>query len=407
MDRIINVKVGGNYLSKDSKNAGVKGEGNVTKLRITFDEGWNDYAKTVTFFDAHGNNPVKMIQGVDLIEDITEDALTYITPIPPEPLAIAGELTFVIDGYFDGKRQRSIADKLVVKDSPDTDNAGEPTDPTPTQAEQLQKEIDSIKNTIQEATIAEQNAKASENKAKYYEEKAGEYHADVMVAKYEAEESATLADSYAQAANIHKTHAKECLNLAREAISHNPILVNGYWHVWDAENEKYVNTEVRGQSGSVVHIGDNPPPEAEVIIDPEGESSIYAPYIGDNENWYTFNPETQTFTDSGHKAVPKDGTNGKDGISCTHSWNGATLTVTSASGQSSSNLKGDKGDRGTKGDKGDKGEKGDAYILTEADKTEIGDSVSAEIEAELSEALDEIIYIETELMTPIGDGVKY
>lgn len=39
-----------------------------------------------------------------------------------------------------------------------------------------------------------------------------------------------------------------------------------------------------------------------------------------------------------------DGTNGKDGVSATHSWNGTTLTVTSASGTSSANLKGDKGD---------------------------------------------------------------
>ena len=36
-------------------------------------------------------------------------------------------------------------------------------------------------------------------------------------------------------------------------------------------------------------------------------------------------------------------------MSCTHSWNGTTLTVTSASGTSSANLKGDKGDKGDTG----------------------------------------------------------
>ena len=41
-----------------------------------------------------------------------------------------------------------------------------------------------------------------------------------------------------------------------------------------------------------------------------------------------------------------DGTDGKDGVSVTHSWNGTTLTVTSASGTSSADLKGDKGDPG-------------------------------------------------------------
>lgn len=42
----------------------------------------------------------------------------------------------------------------------------------------------------------------------------------------------------------------------------------------------------------------------------------------------------------------KDGSDGQDGVSCTHQWNGTTLSVTSASGTSSVDLKGDKGDKG-------------------------------------------------------------
>jgi hypothetical protein len=37
---------------------------------------------------------------------------------------------------------------------------------------------------------------------------------------------------------------------------------------------------------------------------------------------------------------------GLDGTPCTHEWDGTTLIVTSASGTSSANLKGDKGDKG-------------------------------------------------------------
>lgn len=50
-----------------------------------------------------------------------------------------------------------------------------------------------------------------------------------------------------------------------------------------------------------------------------------------------------------------DGINGKDGangISCTHQWNGTTLTITSASGTSSANLKGDAGSPGANGSDG-------------------------------------------------------
>ena len=74
---------------------------------------------------------------------------------------------------------------------------------------------------------------------------------------------------------------------------------------------------------------------------------------------------------------------GKDGTPATHSWNGTVLTITSASGTSSANLKGEKGDKGEKGEagstgpRGEKGDKGDAYILTDADKSEIATRVNA------------------------------
>lgn len=48
-----------------------------------------------------------------------------------------------------------------------------------------------------------------------------------------------------------------------------------------------------------------------------------------------------------------DGEDGKDGVSATHSWKGTVLTVTSASGTSSADLKGEKGDKGDKGDNAD------------------------------------------------------
>lgn len=266
MDRIINVKVGGNYISKDNKNAGVKGEGNVTSLRITFDEGWRYYAKTVTFFDALGGNPVKRMETVDLIEDITTDALTYITPIPPEPLAIAGEMTFVIDGYLDGKRQRSIADKLVVKDAPIADTAGEPTDPTPTEPEQWQAQVDKIIDDIQQAAIARDEA------AQFAEDASGAADwADSLARNAQVHE--LNAYGYARNAQAHELNAYGYATKAETALTHNPVIVDGNWHVWDATTEQYKDTGVKAQAGSTVYYGDNPPDNADVWIDPEGESA--------------------------------------------------------------------------------------------------------------------------------------
>lgn len=76
----------------------------------------------------------------------------------------------------------------------------------------------------------------------------------------------------------------------------------------------------------------------------------------------------------------KEPAGGNDGISCTHSWNGTTLTVTSASGTSSANLKGEKGDKGDDGDDGYTPVKGTDY-WTEADKQEMVNEVADQINA--------------------------
>lgn len=81
----------------------------------------------------------------------------------------------------------------------------------------------------------------------------------------------------------------------------------------------------------------------------------------------------------------KDGAKGADGVSVTHSWNGTTLTVTSASGTSSADLKGEKGDTGDTGATGSNGVDGKTPVKgtdywTEEDKEEIVTDVIARLE---------------------------
>lgn len=91
----------------------------------------------------------------------------------------------------------------------------------------------------------------------------------------------------------------------------------------------------------------------------------------------------------------KDGKDGENGIPTTHSWNGSVLTVTSASGTSSADLKGEKGDKGEKGEKGDNGEKGvDGYTpvkgidyWSSADKKEMNADNIGFISAELAKRM--------------------
>lgn len=203
MDRTIKIDVRGSYIRKDNKVGGVQGEGNSTIMNITFDEAWNGLSKKVTFWNAKGLNPVERTLTADLLTDITESISDYSVSIPPEPLEFAGEFTYVIDGYMDGKRKRSVSDKLEVKYAPVADDAGEPSDPTPTQAEQLQKQIDGLLGGIQEERIAAEDAKdtaleAAENAL--LSEIAAEEHAKAAKASEEAAKEAEIAAKEADAA---------------------------------------------------------------------------------------------------------------------------------------------------------------------------------------------------------------
>lgn len=79
----------------------------------------------------------------------------------------------------------------------------------------------------------------------------------------------------------------------------------------------------------------------------------------DGQTWVNLIAEADLKGDKGADGVNgKDGAPGKDGISATHSWNGPVLTITSASGTSSANLKGDTGDTGPQGIQGVQGPQG-------------------------------------------------
>jgi hypothetical protein len=93
------------------------------------------------------------------------------------------------------------------------------------------------------------------------------------------------------------------------------------------------------------------------------------PYIKDGYWWIgDTNTEVKAEGMDGYTPVKNvDYFDGEDGIPCTHSWNGTTLTVTSASGTSSADLKGAKGDN---------------YVLTDADRANIATQVKNSLATE-------------------------
>ncbi len=172
MDRTIHVTVNGEFVKKDSKNAGVRGEGNAAKLHITMSEDWRQYSKRLIWRNALGENPVSVLLYKSVAELVvtqaegdggeTADPLVFDTPIPSEPMAVDGWCSFTIEGFRDSDPTAvaiAVTDYLLVKPN---DSFGAPAEPTPTQAQQLQVQIDRITEetaaVVQEAVDALEQA---------------------------------------------------------------------------------------------------------------------------------------------------------------------------------------------------------------------------------------------------------
>ena len=211
MKRRIEVKVDGSHLTKDSATAGVQHEANSTLLRIKFDESWDGMAKSVTWWNANGLNPVVRVLTADMLEDINTNTRVYLCPIPGEPLEVAGMCTLVIDGFLDGKRQRSVSDQLKVTAAPYAAYAGSAADPTPTQAEQLQVQIDTlmqdIRDEVVKAVTSAQSAKDSAESAGYMATNAAESVGYVAADAEAAKAAATKATSEANRAKAEADRA--------------------------------------------------------------------------------------------------------------------------------------------------------------------------------------------------------
>lgn len=156
MARTINVEINGQFVQKDNKNAGVMGEGNVTTMKIAFDETWRGYGKRIVWRNANGENPVTIVlfdltPGEDR-EIPTEPApLVYSTTIPREPLEIPGWCSFSIEGYKEEDKIHkvafSVSDHLMVEES---DSYNKPAEPTPSQTQQILEALGEAEEEIKE-----------------------------------------------------------------------------------------------------------------------------------------------------------------------------------------------------------------------------------------------------------------
>ncbi len=151
MERTINVTVTGGFVRKDSKNAGVQGEGNATKLHIDMDGAWQGYSKRIIWRNALGEAPTAALL-YNSVAALVEGAepMSFDTPIPAEALTEPGWCSFTIQGFREGDPSAvaiTVTDHLLVKPN---DAYRAPAEPTPSQAQQLQVQIDRINDQTAE-----------------------------------------------------------------------------------------------------------------------------------------------------------------------------------------------------------------------------------------------------------------
>ena len=132
------------------------------------------------------------------------------------------------------------------------------------------------------------------------------------------------------------------------------------------------DTGPRGEKGEPFRFEDFTPEQLESlkVVGPAGEPGPK----GDTGDAFTYADFTEEQLEALRGPAGRDGINGldgEDGVSITHTWNGTSLSITSASGTSQVDLKGEKGDQGQIGPQGPQGPAGQDYVLTQDDKTEI------------------------------------
>ncbi len=261
MQKIISCKVTDEYVSGTGAVVGAVGSHDDAALELSFSEIWDGTTKRIVWFDALGQNPTLTVLTVDLL--VPGEAEVYRVPIPGEAKAVAGNLMMSIRGVVigeDGKEEKAVVSAtgtFVVLDSVWDEEASESEDITPSQAEQLQAEVDSIKGDISRAVNAvdaiEVTLAAAQGYAQSAENSAQGAEASNASAGNYAANAQNSANAAAQQANQAGTYASDAL----EAVKKTPkISANGTWVLWDATTNTYVDTGLpsRGDKGDNAEI---------------------------------------------------------------------------------------------------------------------------------------------------------
>ena len=169
--RIVKLQIANEYIVGAGVPVGAVGSHDDVLLEMDFRSSalWAGTTRRAIFADALGVPVTPIILTTNLLEEGQSDV--YLVPVPAEAKTAAGECFLTVEGYIgEGESEivRVVTEEATFRVLPSRLYTGEST-LTPDAAEQLQAEIDAIKEAVAEVANARQettdNATASANSA--------------------------------------------------------------------------------------------------------------------------------------------------------------------------------------------------------------------------------------------------
>lgn len=223
MTRTIPMKIQNEYIAGDKVLIGAAGSHNDVVLRMEFSPLWEGLTKTVQFRDALGEKTIETLLTADLLEK--NSTAVYMVPVPNGAKKYAGEMTLAVKGAAvsgdkETRATTAVHGAFTVGESKWDTSAETEQDVPPTQAEQLQSQIDAVLGKIN-------GAAASANAAAASAQSAAESAETATAAAESIGNSVTAAAKSAAAAADSEKNAEYWAGQAQQAAGGGVVSFNG------------------------------------------------------------------------------------------------------------------------------------------------------------------------------------
>ena len=209
---IVKLQISNEYIQGSGVSVGAVGSHDDVLLEMDFRPSavWAGTTRRAIFANALGENRTVIVLTTNLLEEGQGEI--YLVPVPQQAKDVAGECFLTVEGFVtDGSGKeivRCVTEEARFRVLPSKLYTNDSAPVTPSQAEQLQAEIDSIKTTIVNAGISERNAKASEEAAAYSERNAKASEEAAAYSEQAAQSSKEFAQAFAARADASKDEAQ-------------------------------------------------------------------------------------------------------------------------------------------------------------------------------------------------------